>query len=52
MLANIQQMESEFDDDFDTELVDPLDSLLKPDLSGFDKMPAAKQKSGLHKIEE
>ena len=38
MLANMQEMESEFDD-FDTNFDDELGKLLKPDLSGFNAIP-------------
>ena len=38
MLANMQEMESEFDD-FDTNFDDELGRLLKPDLSGFNAVP-------------
>lgn len=38
MLAGIQQMESEFEADFDSGFSDQLDSLLKPDFYVFDKL--------------
>ena len=45
MLANMHLMESEFDDDLGADFEDPLDSLLKPDLSGFNVSDLVTSKS-------